>query len=142
MGGLGILARRQQPQHVLAFLQALLPMAAAAGGVARQALREMRAVAAGVRERWEARQRELEEREAAALAAAGGDAAAASQAQVRAFFERRQRRRAAREQRGVPPPGEGHPLDELEQGEAVPRGLGGCGARHGAQLGTLRAAWL
>lgn len=81
--GLGILARRQQPQHVLAFLQALLPIASAAGGVARQALGEMRQVADAVQERWDARQRELEEQEQAAVAAAGGSAAATTQEEVR-----------------------------------------------------------
>lgn len=140
VGGLGILARRQQPQHVLAFLQALLPMAAAAGAVARQALAEMRAAAAAVRERWEARQRELQEQEAAALAAAGGDAAAASQAEVRAFFARQQRRRAAREQPGVPlEAAEGHPQDELELGE-LGRAVGE-GRQPGWDAGKAAGAW-
>ncbi|KAL4440079.1 hypothetical protein ABPG75_003080 [Micractinium tetrahymenae] len=88
--GVGILARRQQPQHVLAFLQALSPVAAAAGAVARQVLAEMRQAAQAVQERWEARQKQLEEEEATAAAASGGSAAA-TQDDIRRYFQRRQR---------------------------------------------------
>lgn len=124
VAGLGILARRQQPQHVLAFLQALLPIAAAAGAEAQQALGEMRQLATAVQERWEERQRELDEREAVALAAAGGSAAAASRLEIRRFFERRQQRRARQEQPGAVVEeaaegngaAEGYPVEEAELG--------------------------
>ena len=66
--GLGILARRQQPQHVLAFLQTLAPVAAAAAVVGAQALGEMRQAAESVQARWEQRQAELEAAEVAAAA--------------------------------------------------------------------------
>lgn len=118
--GLGILARRQQPQHVLAFLQTLAPVAAAAGAVARQVLADMRSVAAEVQQRWDARQAELDAAEAAVLAAAGGDRAAATQAEVRAFFEQRAAAQRAQEQVGELGSGgeqQGHPVEQLELGK-------------------------
>lgn len=116
--GLGILARRQQPQHVLAFLQTLAPVAAAAGVVARQVLADMRSVAAEVQQRWDARQTELDAAEAAMLAAAGGDRAAATQAEVRAFFEQRAAAQRAQEQVGeLGGEQQGHPVEQLELGK-------------------------
>lgn len=119
--GLGILARRQQPQHVLAFLQTLDPVAGAAGAVARQVLVDMRSVAAEVQQRWDTRQQELEAAEAAALAAAGGDRAAATQAEIRAFFEQRGAAQRAQQQAGGLDDSmdqDGHPIEQMELGES------------------------
>ena len=60
--GLGVLARRQEPQHVLAFIQTLLPMASAAVGVAQQCLADVRLFSNDVQQRWDGRQRLLRER--------------------------------------------------------------------------------
>ncbi len=124
--GVSILARRQQPHHVLAFLQALAPVAAATGAVARQVLAEMRQVAGEVQERWEARQKQLQEGEAAAAAAAGGSAAT-TQDDIRRYFERRQRQRqrhaasaAAAEEEGG---GGAHAPEEMERGALQPSRL-------------------
>lgn len=87
MQGMSILARRQQPQHVLAFLQVLLPIAGAAASVARQALPEMRQLADGVQQRWDLQQ--VKRQEAEAAMAAGCGAAAANQQEIHRYFQRR-----------------------------------------------------
>lgn len=104
--GLGILARRQQPQHVLAFLQTLLPVAAAANAVARQALSEMRQAADEVQQRWDVHQREIEQQEA------GGVSASATQEEIARYFERRRQQKEQEE-------AEGHPLEAMERGGAA-----------------------
>jgi hypothetical protein len=84
--GLGIISRRQQPQHVLAFLQVLWPVAGAAEAVACQALQDMRRVASEVQARLRAEQQEYESRRSTA-ADTVADAEAASQDAARQFFE-------------------------------------------------------
>lgn len=101
--GLSILARRQQPQHVLAFLQALGQIAAGADSVVRPAAVEVERLASDVRQRWDAHQAELE----AELDVAGGDRATGVQAsratmdEIGGFVSRQRQQRQA-EQEGPP----------------------------------------
>lgn len=95
-------------------LQALAPVAAAAGAVARQVLTEMRQAAETVQERWDQRQRELDETEAAVVT---GDSSMASPEEIQRFFRRRQlQQEHALAGEGE---GEGYAAEEMERG-AVP----------------------
>eukprot|EP00887_Chlorella_sp_A99_P000587 scaffold17.g587.t1 len=124
--GVSILARQQQPQHTLAFLQALGQVAAGAGSVATPALAQVRQLAEEMRLRWEARQAELDA-EAAALAAAeeeaedgaasgGGGGSRPGVDRIGAYFAARRRRAA-----GVGEESEGAPGDAEDAEDAVRR---------------------
>ena len=91
---------------MLAFLQTLLPVAAAANAVARQALSEIRQAADEVQQRWDVQQREMKQQDV------GGVNASATQEEIARFFERRRQQKAQQE-------AEGHPLEAMERGGAA-----------------------
>ena len=99
--GVSIIARRQQPQHVLAFVQVLMVVAGAARTVGQQALEEMRQVATAVQHRWDEQQRTSQQAEEASAMSTSS----ASSDDVRRFFELRHRQQQA-----------GHPVQATEQG--------------------------
>lgn len=119
MQGVSILARRRQPQHVLAFLLALGEIMQGAGACAEVALREMSELASDIQTRWEEGRRaaqDAEDAREAAGAAAAAEAAAAEAApeatadvqegggkgpgHVRDYFLQRQREKQQREEAG------------------------------------------
>ena len=91
---------------MLAFLQTLLPVAAAANAVARQALSQMRQAADEVQQRWDVQQREMEQHDA------GGVSASATEEEITRFFDRRRQQKEQQE-------AEGHPLEAMERGAAA-----------------------
>ena len=93
---------------MLAFLQTLLPVAAAANAVARQALSQMRQAADEVQQRWDAQQREMEQQEA------GGVSASSTQEEIARYFQRRRQQKEQQQEAG------GHPLEAMERGGAAP----------------------